>query len=90
MLVPRLFGSLMAGNGRLPAGDAVWGDTWVELPPERMRAQWVNVLTDQWVGAQPLGEAHGLLLAQVFERFPLCAAAREGRRPTASQPLNWI
>jgi (1->4)-alpha-D-glucan 1-alpha-D-glucosylmutase len=80
VLVPRLFGSLMAGNGRLPVGEVMWGDTWVELPPERMHAQWDNVLTGQTVGMQALGEAHGLLLAQVFERFPY-ALLRAHERP---------
>ena len=70
VLVPRLFGSLMGDDGHLPVGATVWGDTWVELPPERMHAQWDNVLTGQTVVMQALGEAHGLPLAQVFERFP--------------------
>lgn len=26
--MPRLFGSLMGEDGRLPVGEAVWGDTW--------------------------------------------------------------
>jgi (1->4)-alpha-D-glucan 1-alpha-D-glucosylmutase len=83
VLVPRLFGSLMAGDGRLPVADAVWGDTWVELPPERMHAQWVNVLSGQTVDAQPMREAHGLLLAQVFERFPYALLrAHESHSPT--------
>jgi len=82
-LVPRLFGSLMAEDGRLPVGEAVWGDTWVELPPERMHAQWLNVLTDQRVGTQPLGEAQGLLLAQVFERFPYALLRAREAGPAA-------
>ncbi|MDZ7596390.1 MAG: hypothetical protein U0932_17250 [Thiobacillus sp.] len=80
MLVPRLFGSLMGEDGRLPVGEAVWGDTWVELPPERMHVQWDNALTVHTVGMQALGEAHGLLLAQVFERFPY-ALLRAHERP---------
>ena len=70
VLVPRLFGSLVGEDGRVPVGDGVWGDTWVELPPERMHVQWDNVLTGQTVAMQALGEAHGLLAAQVFEWFP--------------------
>lgn len=80
VLVPRLFDSLMSEEGRLPVGDGVWGDTWVELPPERMHAQWDNVLTGQTVAMQALGEAHGLLAAQVFERFPY-ALLRAHPRP---------
>ncbi|MHB1402539.1 MAG: malto-oligosyltrehalose synthase [Thiobacillus sp.] len=80
VLVPRLFGSLMGEGGRVPVGDVVWGDTWVELPPERMHAQWDNVLTGQTIGMQALGEAHGLLAAQVFEWFPY-ALLRAHPRP---------
>ncbi len=80
VLVPRLFGSLMGEDGRLPVGDGVWGDTWVELPPERMHEQWDNVLTGQAINMQALGEAHGLLVAQVFDRFPY-ALLRAHDRP---------
>jgi (1->4)-alpha-D-glucan 1-alpha-D-glucosylmutase len=58
----------------------VWGDTWVELPPERMHVQWDNVLTGQTVEMQPLDETHGLPLARVFERFPY-ALLRAHDRP---------
>ncbi|PKO63900.1 MAG: hypothetical protein CVU23_09335 [Betaproteobacteria bacterium HGW-Betaproteobacteria-17] len=83
VLVPRLFGHLMGEDGSLPVGEAVWGDTWVELPPERMHMQWDNVLTGHTVDMQALGEAHGLPLAQVFEQFPY-ALLRAHDRPHLS------
>lgn len=70
VIVPRLLGGLMGEAGRLPVGQAVWGDTWLELPPERMHEQWSNVLIEQTVKTQMLGEGRGLSLAQVFEAFP--------------------
>lgn len=82
VLVPRLFGSLMAGDDRLPVGEAVWGDSWVELPPERLHVKWINALTDQTFDTQSLGEAHGLRLARVFETFPYALLrAHEGPQP---------
>ncbi|MHB1215959.1 MAG: malto-oligosyltrehalose synthase [Thiobacillus sp.] len=84
VLVPRLFCSLMGEAGQLPVGEAVWGDTWIELPPERMHAQWRNVLTGQAAVVQPVGEAHGLRLAQVFEWFPYALL----RAHDDSQPIS--
>jgi (1->4)-alpha-D-glucan 1-alpha-D-glucosylmutase len=83
VLVPRLFGSLMAGDEQLPVGEAVWGDSWVELPPERLPAQWINALTDQTIDTQSLAEANGLRLAQVFERFPYALLRAQVMAPAA-------
>ena len=70
VVVPRLLVGLMGDDGHTPVGRPVWGDTWVELPPERMHDQWRNVLIEEPVEAQAIGEAHGLELAQVFATFP--------------------
>ncbi|HMA11641.1 MAG TPA: hypothetical protein VKO83_07115, partial [Steroidobacteraceae bacterium] len=84
LVVPRLIGGFLGEQGRLPLGDTVWGDTWVELPPERVHAQWTNVLTGQTVVTQRLGESQGLALAQVFATFPyalLHAQGNSGEEP---------
>jgi (1->4)-alpha-D-glucan 1-alpha-D-glucosylmutase len=60
----------MGEEGRLPVGEAVWEDTWVELPPEWTQRSWHNVLTGQVVAAGAQGEGQGLALAQVFGTFP--------------------
>ncbi|MBU1223711.1 MAG: malto-oligosyltrehalose synthase [Gammaproteobacteria bacterium] len=70
VVVPRLFGGLMGEEGRLPVGRTVWGDTWIELLPERMHEQWTNVLVGQPVAAHAAGEGGGLALERVFEHFP--------------------
>lgn len=70
VVVPRLLGGLMGEHGRPPVGNPVWGDTWLEVPPERMCEKWINVLTDETFVTQALGEAHGLELAQLFRVFP--------------------
>ena len=78
LVVPRLIAGLLGEHGGLPVGDAVWGDTWVELPPEQASAQWTCVLTGQKVATQVLGESHGLALAQVFVAFPYALLHAQG------------
>jgi (1->4)-alpha-D-glucan 1-alpha-D-glucosylmutase len=68
--VPRLLDGLMGEQGRLPVGEAIWGDTWIELPPDRLRARWVNVLTEETIATQQSGEGSGLKLAHLFRAFP--------------------
>jgi (1->4)-alpha-D-glucan 1-alpha-D-glucosylmutase len=70
VVAPRLLGGLMGEGGQSPVGASVWGDTWLELPPERMHEKWTNTLTDEAFSTQALGEAHGFELAQVFGSFP--------------------
>ncbi|MEO7559580.1 MAG: malto-oligosyltrehalose synthase, partial [Nitrosospira sp.] len=70
VVIPRLLGGLMGEHGRTPVGKLVWGDTWLELPPERMHESWINTLTDETFSTQALGETHGLALAQLFGTFP--------------------
>ena len=78
VIVPRLLAALLgeqAEAGGFPVGEAVWGNTWVELPPvpaDRQRAPWLNVLTDETFTAQPLGkgERQALDVARLFHAFP--------------------
>jgi len=70
VVVPRLFGGLMGDDSLTPVGRQVWGDTWVELPFERVHDRWGNVLTDDTVDAQVMGEGRGFELAEVFATFP--------------------
>jgi (1->4)-alpha-D-glucan 1-alpha-D-glucosylmutase len=77
LLVPRLIGRLIGEHGRLPVG-AAGGDTWVELPPDRVPAQWTCVLTGQSFATQALGESHGFALAQLFEAFPYALLRAQG------------
>jgi (1->4)-alpha-D-glucan 1-alpha-D-glucosylmutase len=56
--------------GCLPLGQQVWGDSWLELPAECLADRWTNMLTEETVDTQALGEGNGLALAQVFASFP--------------------
>jgi len=69
VVVPRLFVTLTGSGERLPVGDAVWGDTRIELPPGLVQKQWSNALTGQMIDMRA-GEGDGLALAQVFAEFP--------------------
>jgi (1->4)-alpha-D-glucan 1-alpha-D-glucosylmutase len=70
VVAPRLLGGLMGEGGQLPVGAPVWGDTWLELPSERMHEKWTNTLTGEAFNTQALGKANGFTLAQVFGSFP--------------------
>jgi (1->4)-alpha-D-glucan 1-alpha-D-glucosylmutase len=87
VIVPRLLDGLMGEAGRLPIGPATWGDTWIELPPERAQVQWQHVLTEQTVEAQTLGDGFGLALAQVFALVPY-ALLRAHKAEIGSQTVS--
>ena len=70
VVVPRLLDGLLGETGQLPIGASLWGDTWIELPPERARKKWTNVLLAQAIETQQLGEGHGFSLAKIFVAFP--------------------
>lgn len=70
VVVPRL-GGLMGEHGRPPVGETVWGDTSLELPPERMDGKWTNTLTGETFSMQEApGKVHRLALAQLFKALP--------------------
>ena len=77
--VPRLIDGLLreeGENGGIPVGEGVWGDSWLELPPDLdyldpAHAQWINILTDEIVSIRALeGEKPGIELAGLFRTFP--------------------
>ena len=70
VVVSRLLHGLAGEDGRPPVGAPAWADTWVELPPERMRGGWVNLLTDEPVSARALDEGGALDLAELFRSVP--------------------
>lgn len=80
---PRMFGGLMGNHGQPPVGEAAWGDTWIEVPPERVHEKWTNTLTDETFDTQARGEAQGLALAQLFGTFPY--ALLQVQRGTAAK-----
>ena len=84
VVVPRLLAGIMGEDGHPPVGRPVWGETWVELPPERQHDRWRNVLINEMVDTRAIGEVHGLELDQVFATFPyalLLVHSANGRDP---------
>ncbi len=80
VVVPRLFDGLMGEQGTLPVGEAVWGHTRVELPPDRSCAQWTNILTEASHAVHVTENAPQLLLEELFRVFPYAVL-----RPQAEQ-----
>lgn len=71
-VVPRLLVGLLGSTAALPVGDALWGDTVLELPQESAGQSWFNVLT---------GESHAparqLPVGQVLSYFPVALLTSE-------------
>jgi (1->4)-alpha-D-glucan 1-alpha-D-glucosylmutase len=70
--VPRLIGSLISEAMRPPLGQAVWGDTKIELPPtlgSDLRFQ--DAFTGALVQPQLTGEGPAIAAAALFDRFPV-------------------
>jgi len=69
----RLFAQLLREPGRLPLGEAVWGDTAVEVPELAADAKLINTITGERV------ELHGgrIRLAEAFATFPGAALLGE-------------
>lgn len=65
-VVPRLTVKLLQESDVLPLGEAVWGDTVVELPKALRDGGWRNILTDE-----TLAPAGTLPLAGILSRFPV-------------------
>jgi (1->4)-alpha-D-glucan 1-alpha-D-glucosylmutase len=65
----------------MPVGESVWGDTWLELPAERLHAQWINVLTEESISTQQSAAGSGLALAHLFRAFPYGLLRADQRAP---------
>ena len=66
-IAPRLFLKMGLAHGALPFGEALWGDTRVELPflPPDI------VLTDIFTGLSPRREGHDIALSDAIRHFPV-------------------
>ncbi len=95
-VVPRLYTRLSAEGGGISLGEAVWRDTWIELPQDGSQSSLVNVLDGETVS---IGEVNGrrvLPATRVFAHFPVAlltlpAAARSNSAvPNASHSMSGL
>jgi (1->4)-alpha-D-glucan 1-alpha-D-glucosylmutase len=68
--VPRLVVSLPGDPTEPPLGDASWGQTTIELPPDLAHVRLTNVFTGETLAPATTGAAH-LRAADVFAHFPV-------------------
>jgi (1->4)-alpha-D-glucan 1-alpha-D-glucosylmutase len=66
-VVPRLCAKLLGEPGRLPVGEAVWGDTAIDLAPVGAQGSLRDVLT----GATTRTEVGRLPVAVLLQHFPV-------------------
>mgnify|MGYP003576263321 CR=1 FL=1 len=71
----RLFARLGLSPGELPVGEAVWGDTSIELPQLADGTQVRNVLTGELLAV----EAGGIRLSRLFATLPVAALVVDER-----------
>jgi (1->4)-alpha-D-glucan 1-alpha-D-glucosylmutase len=82
VIAPRLYRRLLGDGPGLPLGEAVWGDTLVELPREdRSRHFFRNVLDRAQLAPVRLGESLGVLAAQALAEFPVALLAAGCEEP---------
>ena len=67
---PRFLTSLIPDPTTSPLGQAVWGQTWITLPPETPHSSFRNILTQEIVTPQNLTGMLGLPLGTLFQHFP--------------------
>src|SRR5213078_2115448 len=86
VIAPRLYRRLLGEGAGLPLGEAVWGDTLIELPREdRSRASFRNVLDRAQLAPVRQGESVGVRAAEALAAFPvalLAAGCDEGAGST--------
>ncbi len=72
VIAPRLYRRLLGDEGGLPLGEAVWGETLIELPrEERARESFRNVLDGAQLRPVRQGESVGVLAAHALAEFPV-------------------
>ncbi|HYL71884.1 MAG TPA: hypothetical protein VEY89_11340, partial [Candidatus Dormibacteraeota bacterium] len=79
VIVPRLYRRLLGDAGPLPLGPAVWGDTFIELPPEdRGRSELHSVFDERALQPARQGESVGVLAAEALAEFPVSLSVGGG------------
>ncbi len=69
-VVPRLVAALTDGGARLPVGEDVWKDTWVEIPRDLSADAYANLFTGAIVKAAANADRR-LFLHDLFAEFPI-------------------
>jgi (1->4)-alpha-D-glucan 1-alpha-D-glucosylmutase len=74
--VPRLAAGLTGGAMRPPVGRAVWGSSWLRLPPEQRGWSYRNRLTDEIISVATHDGVTGMPLAEIFAHVPAALLER--------------
>ena len=76
-VAPRLVVGLTGGVERLPLGDEVWGETWLELPQLQAGEALRNLFTADLLHVDKRDGVAGLPLSSVLAHFPVALLIRE-------------
>ncbi|MFQ5950024.1 MAG: malto-oligosyltrehalose synthase, partial [Nitrospiria bacterium] len=75
-VVPRFVAGLVSDAKTLPYGKAIWGDTALSLPPGEAVSPYHNLFTGERVSPIAVKGQPVLLLAQLFDTFPVALLER--------------
>ncbi|MFQ5780062.1 MAG: malto-oligosyltrehalose synthase, partial [Nitrospiria bacterium] len=75
-VVPRFVAGLVSDAKTLPYGKAIWGDTALSLPPGEAVSPYHNLFTGERVSPIVVKGQPVLLLAQLFDTFPVALLER--------------
>ena len=67
---PRLFARLLGGRREEPLGEAVWGDTRIEVPPPRHGSHYIDVFGGAAIPTEAQGDRHWIRAAELFSLLP--------------------
>lgn len=70
IVFPRLLTGLKFEPGHLPVGEPVWGQTWLNIPPDLPIETWRHVFTQQPLTLQKQSNMIGLPISMIFQHFP--------------------
>jgi (1->4)-alpha-D-glucan 1-alpha-D-glucosylmutase len=71
VVAPRLVVGLTGGEEQPPLGAAIWGDTWLSLPPEHAGHRYRNAFTGEELTVTERDGTPGLPLADLCAHFPI-------------------
>lgn len=68
-IAPRFFHTLITEQETIPIGEAVWKNTYAELPSNAPR-RWTNVLTGETISSKQESDSTRILIKELFQYFP--------------------
>ncbi len=84
-VAPRLTAAVTDGGARLPLGEEVWQDTWLEVPRDFPAVAYVNLFTGA-TSMAPLEDGRRIRIAELLADFPIALLEAAPETHTLADP----